>query len=218
MSTTMAALNSSSIRYAEFVQLVTPTYTDNLTNAASNVTVNGITFDGMGSYLGVTTIQQDMKATSTDVKLSISGLVPENINIVLGANIKGSPIKIWRGFLDSDNQILTIGGVQQFFLRYQGIVNNIAINETFDSNKRERTATCIISSASMRLVLDSRVAGIKTNPSSWRAVYPTDTSMDRVPIIASTYFSFGQTPTSGSQSKVIGSTQQNPAPIVHFVS
>jgi len=216
MSTTIAALSANAIRYVEFVKLSNSSFTDTFCNAPDNITVGGVTYAGMGSYMGVSEIQSDMKATSTDVKLTISGLNPANIALVLGANIKGSTLTIWRGFTDSDNQLLTIGGVLQFFQRYQGIINNINITENFDEKLRERVATCIMSSASMRLVLDSRIAGIKTNPSSWRFLYPNDTSMDRVPAIASTYFNFGNTASTGSTSKVIGSTSTVPAQIVKF--
>ena len=216
MTTTIAALSSNAIRYVEFVKLSNYSFTDTFCNAPDNITVGGVTYAGMGSYMGVSEIQSDMKATSTDVKLTITGLNPSNIALILGSNIKGSTLTIWRGFTDSDNQLLTIGGVLQFFQRYQGIINNINITENFDEKLRERVATCIMSSASMRLVLDSRIAGIKTNPSSWRFLYPNDTSMDRVPAIASTYFNFGNTAITGSTSKVIGSTSTVPAQIVKF--
>jgi hypothetical protein len=200
MTTTMAALNSGSIRVVEFVRLTMPTATYTFCNAASPITVNSITFNGLGSLLGISEIQNDIKANSADLKISLVGIDPANIVIILGADIKGSKIEVWRGFLDSNNQIQTISSVQQFFKRYQGIINNVAITEDFDDKARIRTATCIISSASMRLVLESRKAGIRTNPQSWKAFYPTDTSMDRVPIIASTYFDFGKEPKGGSQS------------------
>ena len=216
MTTTIAALNTPQIRFAEFVRVVNPNFTDYFCNAPSNVTINGIPFTGMGTYLGISEIQQDLKGTSVDMKVNISGLAPGNVAQILATNIKGSTITVWRGFLDSDNQIQTIGGVQQFFQRYQGIVNNIAISEEFDIEKRDRVVTCSMSSASMRFVLDSRVAGIRTNPSSWRNIYANDTSMDRVPVIASTYFNFGKVPTDGSSSKVIGSTQTNPVALVKF--
>jgi len=185
-------------------------------NAAGPVTINGIRYAGYGTYLGVSEIQQDMKASSVDIKLSLSGLDINVVSLILASPVKGSTVKIWRGFLDASNQIETIGGVQQFFQRYQGIINNVAINENFDDQKRQRTVVCIVSCASMRLVLDSRLAGIKTNPSNWRFLYPNDTSMDRVPVIASTYFNFGQNPIPGSATKVIGSTQTNPVPLVKF--
>ncbi|CAB4126806.1 hypothetical protein UFOVP262_6 [uncultured Caudovirales phage] len=264
MTTAIAALGSSSIRYAEFVELILTVYAGNFLvgstytifvvgttdftaigassntvgvtftatgigsgtgkaqqiftfcNAAGPVTVNGIRYAGYGTYLGVSEIQQDMKASSVDIKISLSGLDINVVSLILSSPVKGSTVKIWRGFLDANNQIETIGGVQQFFQRYQGIINNVAINENFDDQKRERTVVCIVSCASMRLVLDSRLAGIKTNPSNWRFLYPTDTSMDRVPVIASTYFNFGQNPIPGSATKVIGSTQTNPVPLVKF--
>jgi hypothetical protein len=216
MTTTIAALSGPQIRYAEFVQLVNPSFTDYFCNAPSTVTINGMTFTGMGVYLGISEIQQDLKSTSVDMSVSISGLTPSSVALILATNLKGSQLTVWRGFLDSDNQILTISGVQQFFQRYKGIVNNISLQETFDNDKRERIVTCSMSSASMRFVLDARIAGIRTNPSSWRAIYPNDTSMDRVPVIASTYFNFGKQPTAGSYSKVLGSTQTNPAALVQF--
>jgi len=264
MSTAIAALGSSSIRYAEFVELILTVYagefivgstytifvvgTTDFTaigassntvgvtftatgvgsgtgkaqqiftfcNAAGPVTINGIRYAGYGTYLGVSEIQQDMKASSVDIKISLSGLDINVVSLILASPVKGSTVKIWRGFLDASNQIETIGGVQQFFQRYQGIINNVAINENFDDQKRQRTVVCIVSCASMRLVLDSRLAGIKTNPSNWRFLYPNDTSMDRVPVIASTYFNFGQNPIPGSATKVVGSTQTNPVPLVKF--
>ena len=214
--TTIAALSGPQICYAEFVKITNPTFTDYFCNAAGPITVNGMTFSGLGALIALGEIQQDMKATSTDLRLSITGLDPNNIAQILSASIKGSIITIWRGFLDSNNQINTIGGVQQFFQRYQGIVNNINISETYDQNVRERIATCVLTSASMRLILDSRVAGIRTNPSNWQAIYPGDTSMNRVPAIASTYFNFGAKPVEGSASKVVGSTQANPVSLVKF--
>lgn len=200
MATEMLALDSASIRYAEFVKLTMPTIVYTFCNAASDIEVNGTTFSGLGSYLGISQIQQDIKASSVDLTVSLTGIDPNNIAIILSSDIKGSTIEIWRGFLDSNNQIETISSTQQFFKRYQGIISNIAINEDFNEDARTRIATCVVSCASMRIVLDNRVAGIRTNPNNWKFLYPSDTSMDRVPVIASTFFDFGTPPIAGSQS------------------
>lgn len=199
MTTTMAALSSSSIRVVEFVRLTLPTQTYTFCNAASPITVNSITFEGLGSLLGIAEIQNDVKANSADLRVSLTGIDPANITLILSANIKGSKVEIWRGFLNSDNQIITIP-TTQFFKRYQGIINNVSIQEDFNQEARTRVATCVISSASMRLVLDSRKAGVKTNPQSWKFFYPNDTSMDRIPVIAATSFDFGKPPKVGSQA------------------
>lgn len=199
MPTYMSALSSNSIRVVEFVQLTLPDTTYAFCNAAAPITVNDITFSGLGSLLGISEIQRDIKANSADLKVSLVGIDPENIALILGAEIKGSTIEIWRGFLDENNQIIT-SPTQQFFKRYQGIINNTSIQEDWNQELRQRVATCIVSSASMRIVLDTRIAGIKTNQKAWQAIYPNDTSMNRVAIIASTYFDFGKAPIGGSQA------------------
>jgi hypothetical protein len=200
MSTQITALNSNSIIFAEFVRLTLPTTTYTFCNAASPITVNGITFDGLGSLLSIGEIQKNVKANSADLQLQLTGMDPNSIALVLGSDLKGSGVEIWRGFLDSNNQIIT-SPTTQFFKRYQGIINNVSIKEEFNDVVRERIATCVVTSSSMRSVLDARVAGIKTNEKDWQTFYPNDTSMNRVALIASTYFDFGKPPVEGSQSQ-----------------
>lgn len=199
MTTTMAALSSNSIKFAEFVKLTTPSATYTFCNAAAAITVDGTVYSGLGSLLNISNIDRQVKATSGDLGISLTGIDSANIALVLSATIKGSKIEIWRGFLDSNNQIITTP-TQQFFKRYQGLVSNIAIKEDFDQQKRIRVATCVLTCASFRTILQNRVGGVRTNPSIWKTFYPNDTSMDRVPIIAATFFDFGQPPIVASQS------------------
>lgn len=209
MATTMMALNSPHIKFAEFVRLTLPSTTVTYCNAAAPITVNGITFQGMGNLLSISEINRNVKSTSTDLRVSLTGIDPNDIALVLSQDIKGSKLEIWRGFLDGNNQIITTPS-QQFFKRYQGIVNTISIQEDYNEQAKTRVATCMIASTSMRQVLDSRVAGIKTNQKSWQYFYPNDTSMNRVAVIASTYFDFGKAPIGGSQATPVDSTSGNP--------
>ena len=199
MPTTMAALSSTSIRHAEFIKLTLPAVSYYFCNAAGPITVNGMTFTGLGDLLQLGDIQRDIKATSDDLTISLTGIDGNNVHMLLEEPIKGSKVEVWRGFLDSENQIITTPS-QQFFKRYQGIVNNMSITEDFDDQARIRVATCSISCASFRLILENRISGIKTNPISWKIFYPTDTSMNRVPVIMAQYFDFGAPPKTGSQS------------------
>lgn len=202
MSTTMNALSSANIRHAEFVRLqignpVTTTYS--FCNAAAPITVSGITFSNLGMLLQLGDIPQDIKSTSDDITISLTGIDPTNIGIILSSNIKGSTVEIWRGFLDSNNQIIT-SPTTQFFKRYTGIINSVGISEDFDSQARTRVATCTISCTSMRKVLENRIAGLRTNQKSWQFYYSGDTSMNRVAAISNQYFDFGAPPKSGSVS------------------
>jgi hypothetical protein len=193
----MQALDSFNIRHVEFIRLTMPSATYTFCNAAAPVTVGGITFSNLGSLLMLGDVQQDIKATSNDLTISLNGIDPANIIIVLGSQIKGSGVEVWRGFLDDYNQILVLGGVTQFFKRYTGIVTNISLTEDWNGELRTRVATCGLSCASMRIVLNNRIAGTRTNQQAWQFVYPSDTSMNRVAEITNQYFDFGAPPMTG---------------------
>ena len=199
--TTMEAVDSPSILHAEFVRLTVgkeeTVYT--FCNAAAPIVVDGITFSNLGALLSVGEIQQEMKATSSDMTIALTGIDPANIATILSNEIKGSIVEVWRGFFDSNNQILTSPSTQ-FFKRYQGIINSVAITEDFSIEARTRIATCVISCSSMRQVLLNRLSGVRTNLNSWQYIYPDDLSMSRVSEITATYFDFGGTPQMATQS------------------
>jgi len=199
--TVMDALNSPQIRHAEFVRLTVGVAATVYTfcNAAAPITVDGIAFTNLGALLSVGDVQRDIRSTSDDMTIALTGIDPANVGIILGNDIKGSLVEVWRGFLDSNNQIITTP-TQQFFKRYQGIINNVSITEKFDSDARTRIATCSISCSSMRRVLENRLSGIRTNTSSWQKFFPGDSSMDRVATISNTYFDFGKPPQRITQS------------------
>lgn len=199
--TTIYAVNGPQIIHAEFVRLTVGTAEDVYTfcNASAPVTVDGITFTNLGALLGVGDVQRDIKATSDDMTIQLTGIDPVNIGIILGNEIKGSLVEVWRGFLDSNNQIIT-SPTTQFFKRYQGIISSVSITEDFNTELRQRIATCSIACSSMRRILENRLSGVKTNKNSWQSFYPNDVSMNRVAEISNTYFDFGKPPQKQTQA------------------
>jgi hypothetical protein len=167
--TDIAALSGPQIRHAEFVKLTVGTAATVYTfcNAAAPITVGGITFANLGALLNVGDVQRDMRSTSDDMTIALTGIDPANVGIILGNDIKGSLVEVWRGFFDSNNQIITTP-TTQFFKRYQGIINNVSISENFDSEQRIRVATCSVSCSSMRRVLENRFSGVRTNQNNWQ--------------------------------------------------
>lgn len=211
--TTINAVTGSQINHAEFVKLTVgvseTVYT--FCNAAAPITVGGITFSNLGALLNVSDVQRDIKATSDDMTIALTGIDPTSIALILSSDIKGSLVEVWRGFFDSNNQIIT-SPTTQFFKRYQGIINSVAITEDFNTEARTRIATCSISCASMRRVLENRLSGVKTNKSNWQFIYGTnDTSMNRVAEISNTYFDFGSPPKTNTQSSETTTTMDNQA-------
>lgn len=200
MSTPMTALNSASITHGEFVKLTTSTTTYTFCNAAAAITVGGNTFSGLGSLLSVGAVNREIKATSIDMVIGLIGIDPTNVNLVLGADIKGSTLEVWRGFFDSNYQIITSPSTQ-FFKRYQGIVSNISLTEDWNDDVRSRTVTASISCTSFRAILENKINGIRTNLNSWQQQYASDASMSRVAAISGQYFDFGSPPKTGSQAE-----------------
>jgi len=206
--TTINAVTGSQINHAEFVKLTVGNagtiYT--FCNAAAPITVSGITFSNLGALLSVGDVQRDIKATSDDLTISLTGIASANISLILSSDIKGSLVEVWRGFFDANNQIITTP-TTQFFKRYQGIINSVAITEDFNTEMRTRIATCSISCSSMRRVLENRLSGIKTNQNSWQFIYAGDTSMNRVSEISNTFFDFGSPPKTNTQASETTVTQ-----------
>ena len=199
--TTINAVTGSQINHAEFVKLTVGTAATVYTfcNAAAPITVGGITFTNLGALLSVGDVQRDIKATSDDMTIALTGIASANISLILSSDIKGSLVEVWRGFFDSNNQIITTP-TTQFFKRYQGIINSVAITEDFNSEARTRIATCSISCSSMRRILENRLSGVKTNKSNWQFIYANDTSMNRVAEISNQYFDFGKPPMTQTQA------------------
>jgi hypothetical protein len=199
--TTINAVTGYQINHAEFVKLTVgnagTVYT--FCNAAAPITVGGITFSNLGALLSVGDVQRDIKATSDDMTIQLTGINPTNVALILSSDIKGSLVEVWRGFFDSNNQIITTP-TTQFFKRYQGIINSVSITEDFNTDARTRVATCSISCSSMRRVLENRLSGVKTNQNNWQFIYAGDTSMNRVSEISNTFFDFGAPPKTQTQA------------------
>jgi len=199
--TTINAVTGPQINHAEFVRLTVGTSATVYTfcNAGAPITVSGITFTNLGALLNVGDVQRDIKATSDDMSIQLTGIDPASIALILSNDIKGSLVEVWRGFFDANNQIITTP-TTQFFKRYQGIINSVSITEDFNSELRQRIATCSIACSSMRRVLENRLSGVRTNKSNWQFIYPNDTSMNRVTEISNTYFDFGAPPKTQTQA------------------
>lgn len=186
--------NVAFINNAEFVKL---TIFNDLSNTANvNVytfsssykteTIGGTQYLPLGGLLAVGVQNRDLRVTSADTSLSLSGIDGNNIYVVLATKVKGSEIEIIRGFYDA-NYIL-----QNTYPRFTGIVTSYNISE--DRSEREDNFTVTINASSYKTVLENRVAGRKTNQQSWQVFNSTDTSMDRVYSIADQQFDFGKDP------------------------
>jgi hypothetical protein len=159
------------------------------------VTIDGDTYTGLGQLLDVSSTQSDLRATGTELQLSISGIPNSVLALILSLNMRGSPVQVLRAFFDAETkQLLSITGNPAG--RFYGKVNNYAIEEQFDNGARTASSTVVINCSSYLTILENKIAGRRTNSQDQKRFFPTDISMDRVVKLANANFQFGA-PSSG---------------------
>lgn len=187
-----------SINTAEFVKLTIYNEYGNIANvtvhtfssAYKSEVIDGTTYLPLGGLLAAGTQPRDLRVTSADTSVALSGISGNNIAIVLGTKIKGSKIEILRGFYNN-NYVLT-----NTYPRFTGIVTSYGIGEDLETNFNGPTDnfTVTVNASSYKTVLENRIAGRKTNKSSWQVFNSTDSAMNNVYSIADQTFDFGMDP------------------------
>ena len=202
-----AVANDPLVLYnAEFVKLTIYNDVANTSNvtihtfssAYKTETISGQTYTPLGGLLAVGVQQRDIRATSADTSISLSGIPSDgsdNMSIVLGTKIRGSKIEITRGFY---NNTYTLTSTAQ---RFTGIITSYNVTE--ERHDLVDNFTITLNASSYKNVLQNRVAGRKTNGESWKSfpVSATDTSMDNVYSLSDQYFDFGAKPKAGASTQ-----------------
>lgn len=191
--------NKPYINNAEFVKL-TVYNNDNTTSiytfssSYKNEEIDGQVYLALGGLVGVGLQQRDIRVTSFDTSVVVSGIGEENIYIALQEKIKGSLIEIYRGFYD-ENYILT-----NVVLRLNGIITSFNITQDFDTDKNDNNFSVTFNASSFKTLLENRVAGRQTSPNHWNEYSPPpttiDTSVINVPNLINAYFDFGKPTTN----------------------
>ena len=206
------ANNKPLVNNAEFVKLTI--YNEYGNTANNNVytfsssyqaeTIDGQSYTPLGGLLAVGVQQRDIRVTSADTSISLSGIDGNNMSIVLGSLIRGSKIEITRGFYGGDGNVANNYVLTSNAHRFTGIVTNYNISEERQDNDDNFTIT--LNASSFKSTLENRIAGRKTNSESWKEINPTDTSMDRVPSLADRAFDFGKPPVQVATTQSQAST------------
>jgi hypothetical protein len=207
-----AALASEKIIDAEFIKLYVPgasyaggpTYYFSTSFKNETITdpdmIDGVTtgtsvaYTPLGGLVSISGHQRDLSVTSFDTVVTLVGIDPTKIGFVLevGNNpnntqhggLKGSKIQIYRGFYDSNYNLIDTPQ-----LRYTGVVTSYTLTE--DRQDKIDAFTIALHCSSYKTILENRTAGRVTNQSSWQNFAPTDVSMNRVAGLSKTTFPFG---------------------------
>jgi hypothetical protein len=187
--------NTQSIRIADFVRVVTGTDTYRFATTPSALTIPYIDdqpFDALGILLNIGDVQRDIKSTSNETTVTMTGIDTSMLGWVLGQNVKGAQIQMWHGFFDTNGALITTGGVGGLYQFFNGYINSFSISEQWMEEQKMYVGTITVSASSIQLVLQNRVAGRYTNDNSWQFFNPNDTSMNRVSVIENVNYMFGR--------------------------
>jgi len=164
-------------------------------------TIDGQVYSPMGGLLAVGIQQRDIRVTSADTSISLSGISGDNIYVVLANKIRGSKLEIIRGFYN-DQFVMTSTAH-----RFTGIITSYNISEERHDLVDNYTVT--LNASSYRYVLENRIANRKTNKESWQDRFPNDGSMNNLYSISDQQFDFGspvtRTTVTGSTASIDGS-------------
>jgi len=215
------ANNKPKINSAEFVKLTIfndvndPSDISVYTFSSSYKTevIDGAEYSPMGGLLAVGIQQRDIRVTSADTSITLSGIpatnpvtgTSDNIYVVLAHKIRGSEVEITRGFYNN-NYVLS-----NTAHRFSGIVTSYNLTEDLQVGENLDNFTVTISASSYKSVLENRVAGRKTNGVSWKEFYPTDTSMDNVYSLADQKYDFGKDPVKGAATSSTATNESTTA-------
>lgn len=190
------ALNQTEVKHGILIDLTVNGTTYYLANTYAPVTWAGNSYQGLGHFLGLTDVQDDLKAANNTIQVSLSGIPngtgesePNYITLVLGNPVKGSQIKIYRAFFNVvNNQLIT----DQVWLRFNGYISNYTIVDTVDEMGKSATNSVVAQCSSINAVLERQIAGRRTNGVDQRKFYSSDISMDKVLEISNRVFDFGK--------------------------
>lgn len=159
-----------------------------MTDSITPLTLNSEVYNALGYFLNITDSSSELRLTNSELTISLSGIAWSSVSDFMSESIKGSKITVIRGFFDPTTHVLLpIAGNPTG--KFKGIINNYAINESFD--KRDETCTISLICKSQVGMVATRVAGRRTNPADEKLFFPADNSMNRVPSLSNAKINFG---------------------------
>jgi len=202
---TLPLTTATQVTHAVLIKLSVNTSTYTISNAWGPLVWEGTTYLGLGHFLTLAEIQDELQPTTSQLQIGLSG-IPKDIGeqglglynsyiaLILDQKIKGSRVEIYRAFFDPQTGNIDSSSTS---LRFSGYISNFTISDATDVESKTDAYTISVACSSILGILDRKITGRRTNGTDQKALYPTDVSMDRVVAIANTAFDFGK-PYSGS--------------------
>lgn len=177
-----------------------------ISNCYTPITYGGKTYQALGGFLEVGNLQQDLITTNNEISVSLSAIPAEYIENIIGQQIKGGAIRLYRVFFDPDTKaVRVISGQTQIFQRFVGVITNWGVTEDISEgaggHNVEINYSIAIQCSSVVGVLENRVSGRRTNNTNYQTYWSeknittaitTDLSFSRIEQLKNASFDFGK--------------------------
>lgn len=187
--------NTNNIRFADFIRVTAPDGVYLFSTAPMAITVPAVDanpFNALGQFVRINDVTRDIKSTANETTFTLIGIDTANLGFVLGQQIKGSQIEAWKGFFNTNGELITSGGTGGLYQYFNGYISTFTISEQWYDEQRTYVGVITVAASSIQLILQNRIAGRYTNNSSWQFFDSNDTSMDRVSVIQNVNYLFGK--------------------------
>lgn len=193
MTTSIPALNATSIKHCLLIDITVNEIVYYISNAYEPITYNGHLYKQLGHFVNVGEIQDDLKVTNNQISISLSGIPPDDdspnyLSIILNSNIKGSKIQMYRAFFDSNGYY----SPSQVYLRFNGYISNYSLNDSIAQDSMSATNGITIQCSSIHAILEKKYSGRRTNDNDQQYWFPGDTGMSKVKSLSDAQFDFGK--------------------------
>jgi len=156
----------------------------------TDIVIAGTNYTGLGQLMSVTETQSDLRITPQQISIGLTGIKEEMIEGTFNGQLKGSPISVKRGLFDpTTGELLNITGNPTG--RFNGVVDNYSVTDDVDPISKQSSIMIVLTCSTIVGLLNRKTNGRETNPQVQKALYPGDTSMDRVANLTNANFNFG---------------------------
>jgi hypothetical protein len=181
--------NIAAVQTNLFIRLTIPgAAVETFSDYHRSYSFGGNTYQGLGSLLNITDINDNLRASADEIAVSISGIPSQNVNLILNNRIKGSRLEIFRGYFNPTTG-QAIAEVPTPLAIFRGVVSNFEISDELEGDTG--SVALILTVSNFISLLENKFVGRRTSPTDQDALFPGDKSFDRVPALAKSNFNFG---------------------------
>jgi len=174
-----SALEQPHVTYLMFVEMVFDGGTSRWTNANRSFDWDGHTWIGVGALGSIDAIEEGADTQARGIRLTISGVEPDNLALALGEDCQGRACNLWLALVNADTQAILADPIGPF--RYRMDTMTFELGET---------ATVTVTAES-RLIDLTRARIRRYNDEDQRAEYPDDRGFEFTALMVERQLAWG---------------------------